>query len=847
MKVSYRWLREMIPTEKSAEDAGKVLTATGLEVEGIERVEDIPGGLEGLVVGHVVSRVQHPNADRLSFCKVDVGEGGEPLSIVCGASNVREGLKVIVATVGATLYPAEGEPFKIKKGKIRGEVSEGMICAEDEIGVGTSHAGIIELPAHWAAGTTAAEVYQVGADEIIEIGLTPNRTDGMSHMGVARDLAAGLKHETVSGIAEDVMWTRTNGAADIAVAGCPVAIDVLDAAGAPRYCGCVLEGVKVGPSPEWVQRRLEAIGVGAINNVVDATNYVLHEMGTPLHAFDADKIAGGKVVVRRAAAGEAFVTLDGMERKLDAADLVIADAEKPMCLAGVFGGANSGVSEGTTRVFIESAWFDPVSVRKTARRHGLSTDASFRFERGVDPGLTWAAMERVVQLLGEWAGGELAGDGGTCVEAGEVPGPAMVSLTWKQQDGLIGERIDRGRVKAILASLDIEVLEASDEAMTLRVPAYRADVTRPADVIEEVLRIHGFDRVPLPKRMAITLDVVDGPNMERWRLRMSELLVSRGFAEIMNNSLTKAADAAEFLERSGREESSLDVAQFVEMLNPLSSDLAVMRQTLLFQGLETIARNRNVQRPDLRLFELGRTYRRAAEGGGFEEREMLGVWMTGAAFAENWNRDGRNVDFSDLKGEVGALLGALGVAGGLVEVPVANGYLLEGLTLETMARGERGRWVPSGEVVGRMGRVHPDATAVKGLEGVEVFYAEFEVAKLVEMAEERKVRAADLAKFPAVRRDLSLLVPAGVTFGQLADCVGAAGGKLVQRIGLFDVYTGEGLPAGMQSYAISIVLQDETKTLNDKIIDKAMGRILQQLESETGATLRQQQPQAADA
>jgi phenylalanyl-tRNA synthetase beta chain len=366
-------------------------------------------------------------------------------------------------------------------------------------------------------------------------------------------------------------------------------------------------------------------------------------------------------------------------------------------------------------------------------------------------------------------------------------------------------------------------------------------------VIEEVLRIHGFDRVPLPKRMAITLDVVDGPDMERERLRMSELLVGRGFAEIMNNSLTKASDAVTFLEQSGREEKALDVERFVEMLNPLSSDLAVMRQTLLFQGLETIARNRNVQRPDLRLFELGRTYKKGGEGEGFEEREMLGVWMTGAAFGENWNRDGRDVGFWDLKGEVGALLGALGVAGGLVEVPAADGYLLEGLQLETMSRGERGRWVPSGEVVGRLGRVHPDATAVKGLEGVEVFYAEFEVAKLVAMVEERKVRVADLAKFPAVRRDLSLLVPVGVTFGQLADCVGAAGGKLVKRVGLFDVYTGDGLPEGMQSYAINIVLQDETKTLNDKIIDKAMGRILQQLEQETGARLRQQQTQGADA
>ena len=845
MKISYRWLRELVPTAKSAEEAGQVLTATGLEVEGIARVEDVPGGLAGLVVGHVVSREQHPNADRLSLCRVDVGEGGEPLSIVCGASNVREGLHVVVATVGTTLHPVEGEPFKIKKGKIRGEVSEGMICAEDEIGVGISHDGIIELEAKWAPGTPAATVYGVGTDEVIEIGLTPNRTDGMSHVGVARDLAAGLRHETVQGIREEVDWMPGGDRQTLAEGGCPVKVEVADRAGAPRYCGCVLEGVVVGPSPEWVQRRLAAIGVGAINNVVDATNYVLHELGTPLHAFDADQISGNHITVRRATPGEAFTTLDGVERSLDSADLVIADAERPMCLAGVFGGSGSGVTAATTRVFIESAWFDPVSVRKTARRHGLSTDASFRFERGVDPALTWTAMERVVQLIQEWAGGTIAGTGGVCVELGEVPGPAMVSLTYAQLDGLIGERIDRTRVQGILASLDIDVLEATEASLTLRVPAYRMDVTRPADVIEEILRVHGFDRVPLPKRMAITLDVADGPDTDKARLRMSELLVSRGFSEIMNNSLTRASDAVGFLERSGREEPALRPEAFVEMLNPLSSDLAIMRQTLLFQGLETIARNRNNQHPNLRLFELGRTYRRKDEGG-FEEREMVAMWMTGQASPENWNRPARAVGLMDLKGEVEALMDALGVGRELAVVPGAEGLMLEGVKFETWVRGERGRMVPSGEGVGRLGRVHPDALAVRDLAGVEVLYAEFDVAKLVALMEGRQVKASDLAKFPAVRRDLSLLVPEGVTFGQIAACAEAAGGKLVQSVGLFDVYVGEGLAGGLQSYAIKIVLQDAGKTLEDKQIDKAMQRILQALERETGARLRAQNP-VADA
>lgn len=836
MKISNRWLRELVPTTKSAEEIGQVLTATGLEVEGIERIEDLPGGLDGLVVGKVLTREQHPNADRLSLCTVDVGTG-EPLSIVCGASNVRAGLDVIVATVGATLYPAEGEPFKIKKGKIRGEVSEGMICAEDEIGVGNSHAGIIELEGDWAAGTPAATVYGVGADEVIEIGLTPNRTDGMSHMGVARDLAAGLNCETVEGIQESVDWSAPACDFEIAEgADCPVKLEVEAPDGAPRYCGCVIEGVQVGPSPDWVQRRLQAIGVGPINNVVDATNFVLHEMGTPLHAFDADVIAGNEVKVRRAEAGEKFTTLDDIERELDAADLVIADSEKPMCLAGVFGGATSGVSEKTTRVFLESAWFEPVSVRKTARRHGLSTDASFRFERGVDPALTWTAMERAASLIVEWAGGEVRGSG-VQVEAGEVPGPATVSLTFKQLEGLIGERLERGRVRMILSALEIEIIEETEAALTLRVPAYRADVTRPADVVEEILRIHGFDRVPLPKRMAVTLDVVDGPDRERGRMRIAELLVSRGYAEVMNNSLTRAADAEGFLEASGAEESGLEPEKFVAMLNPLSSDLGVMRQTLLFQGLETIARNRNVQRPDLRLFELGRTYKRQAEG--FEEKEWLGIWLTGAAAPESWNGEHPGATLFDLKADVEALLGALGVQAALTEVPFASaGTWLEGLRYETLTRGDRGAWVPSGEAVGRIGRAHPDACAVKDLAGVEVFYAEFEVEALIALSEGRKVRASDLAKFPSVRRDLSLLVPAGITFSALASTVKNTGRNLVKSVNLFDVYAGKGLPEGTQSYAISIVLQDESKTLNDKQIDKTMQRILEAITAETGATLR---------
>ncbi|MGB1074770.1 MAG: phenylalanine--tRNA ligase subunit beta [Flavobacteriales bacterium] len=840
MKISYRWLREMIPTSMTAEEASAVLTATGLEVEGIEQVEDIAGGLKGLVVGRVLACEQHPNADRLRVCQVDIGSPESPLSIVCGADNVRTGLDVIVATVGATLHPIAGEPFKIKKGKIRGEASMGMICAEDEIGVGNSHAGIIELKGTWPPGTSAAEVFGLGTDEVIEIGLTPNRTDGMSHWGVARDLAAGLVHETVKGTRETpTLMPSFTQAPKLDDGDLSVTIDVEDGQGAPRYCGCILDGVQVGPSPDWVQKKLHAIGVTPINNIVDATNYVLHEMGTPLHAFDADKIGGQQVKVRRAKSEEAFTTLDGVKRTLDPTDLVIADADRPMCLAGVFGGETSGVTDDTNRVFLESAWFDPVSVRKTARRHGLSTDASFRFERGVDPALTWRALERAAQLITEWAGGEVVGEAGKCVEAGRVPGPATISLPWKQLHSLIGERIPAGRVESILTSLDIEILESTDAAMTLRVPAYRADVTRPADVVEEILRIHGFDRVPLPKRMAITLDVVDGPNWDEARLRMSEVLVSRGFSEIMNNSLTRATDVETFLAQSGKEDPSLNSSDFVEMLNPLSSDLAVMRQTLLFQGLETIARNRNVQKANLRLFELGRTYKRKSDGG-FLETEMLGLWMSGDVQPENWKQKSREVELQDLKGDAEALLQTLGIASELIPMLSAEGYFLEGLQWETRTRGDRGKWVASGEVVGRMGRVHPDASALKDLAKVPIFYAEFDVQKLVMLMERRLVRATNLPKFPSVRRDLSLLVPQHVTFEQMASSVRSSGGKLVQKVGLFDVYSGDGLPEGMISYAISITLQDESKTLNDKQIDKTMQRILGQLQSETGASLRQQ-------
>ncbi|MDG1675080.1 MAG: phenylalanine--tRNA ligase subunit beta, partial [Flavobacteriales bacterium] len=604
MKISARWLRQLFSFDVPVEQAAQVLTATGLEVEGVERVEDVPGGLAGVVVGRVSSVSPHPNADRLRVCKVDVGS--EVLDIVCGASNVAEGQKVPVATVGATLHPSTGEPFKIKKGKIRGEVSMGMICAEDELGLGSGHDGILVLDDSAQTGQPLAEFIGMDGDDVIEIGLTPNRNDAMGHWGVARDLRAGLLHGTVDGVGpvavDDLKWPTTTKLEDALKAGSSVALNVVATEDCPHYLAVELHNVAVGPSPDWAQKQLRAIGVQPINNVVDATNLVLHEFGNPLHAFDLDRIGGQTVTVRKANQDEPFVTLDDQERKLDARDLVIADATKPMCLAGVYGGADSGVSDGTSKVLLEAAWFHPVTVRKTAKRHTLSTDASFRFERGVDPATVRLAAERCVHLLQEWAGATVGGavehKGAPLVQDAAVE----VSLNWLF--GFLGTTLELDRLRSIFASLDIEITSEGDDVWQLSVPAYRSDVTRPADIAEEVLRIHGFDHVPLPDRMTGTLEIPAKPNREDVLFGWRELLVSLGFTEIMSNSLTKASYAELVKDRDLHPEAS------VHMLNPLSADLGAMRQSLIFQGLEAVARNSNHQHPDLRMFEFGRSYRR---------------------------------------------------------------------------------------------------------------------------------------------------------------------------------------------------------------------------------------------
>ena len=817
MNVSLDWLRTWLPIDHQpgldAHAISDILTATGLEVEGVEEIPAVPGGLKGMVVGEVLTCEQHPNADRLRVTTVNVG-GENPLHIVCGAPNVAAGQKVIVATVGAVCHPTEGEPFKIKKGKIRGEVSEGMICAEDELGLGHGHDGILVLDGNVAVGSGAAAALGVESDHRIEIGLTPNRTDAMGHIGVARDLRAAMLWNGGTGTGDGVPALTASASPALEAGQGPIALKVEDVHGAPCYLGITLRHVKVGPSPDWLQQRLRAIGLEPKNNVVDVTNYVLHDLGQPLHAFDADCISGQQVRVRKATEGEAFTALDGKEMTLTAADLVIADAEKPMCLAGVFGGAHSGVHEGTTSVFLESAWFEPVTVRKSAKRHTLSTDASFRFERGVDPEMTTRGMEKAVALLAECAGAEP--DGGLQTFRGELPQAALVELSWQTLDTMIGVALDRHRVKGILGDLDIRILSEENDTLSLSVPAYRRDVTRPADVVEEILRIHGYDHIPLPGRMTVSLSPKPNPDPEQLRNDLARTLVGRGFHEVMHNSLVPA----EHLKLV--EDASLDPKRAVILLNPLSSELDAMRQSLLFQGLETVVRNKNHQHPDLSLFEFGKVYAQDGEGGHVES-ERLALTVSGMTSPESWrtmNQDG----MSFLKGAVEALLTQCGVAG-LQCLPLPGGdFFKEGLEW----KGPKGFSV-------RAGLVHPGLARKFGLDA-DVFHADLPFSALVDWSGKGAVKVSELARFPSVRRDLSLQVPTGVTYAGIEAVVRQIGGKLLRGVNLFDVYHDE--KTEVTSYAISIQLQDAEKTLSEKAIEKTMERICGQLNQRLGVTLR---------
>ncbi|WP_080239001.1 phenylalanine--tRNA ligase subunit beta [Spirosoma rigui] len=828
MEVSYKWLQEFIALPESPEEVGKLLTGTGLEVEGIEAVG--PSGepaaenaLSGVVIGEVLTCTKHPDADKLSLTTVDVGTG-QPLPIVCGAPNVAAGQKVIVALVGATLHPTAGESFQIKKAKIRGALSEGMICAEDEIGLGTSHAGIIVLDpdgpgAALPNGTPADQYFDVSPDYRISIGLTPNRIDAASHLGVARDLRAVLNRP--------LQWPDID-AFRVDNESLTLDVRVDDTEACPRYTGLTISGLTVGESPEWLKKRLLSIGLNPINNIVDITNFVCHDLGQPLHAFDADKIAGHQVIVKTLPAGTPFVTLDGVERKLTATDLMICDAEKPMCIAGVFGGQYSGVTAQTTRIFLESAYFSAMSVRKTALHHGLKTDASFRFERGTDPAMPLIALKRAALLIQEIAGS----NGGT----GQVrPGiissaitdlyptpvaPFRVPVRYRNINRLIGINIDFAEIQRILEALDIQLDEQTNDGFVAVVPPYRVDVTREADVIEEILRIYGLDNIPLSKNLAAdSLSEFPKIDPDQWQSRVGQLMAANGFHEILTLSLTRPSYHEAI-------RPSLPGAD-VTLLNPLSDELSVMRQTLLFSSLETLVYNLNRRQKDLKLFEFGKVYHKVTGENGavkYVERMRLSLAITGNQQAESWMQKSQPVAYHDLATAVQRILNLFRVRN--VETQPADPNLFQyGLT-----------YLVNKKPLVSIGLVKTKLAKLVDLKQ-PVFYADFDWSALMK-ATGGKVRYDEVSRFPDVRRDLSLVIDKTVTFEQISRLAHQTERKLLRSVNTFDVFEGEQLGADKKSYSVSFTLQDTTQTLTDATIDKTMQRLMSAFERELGAVIR---------
>ncbi|ETK04301.1 phenylalanyl-tRNA synthetase subunit beta [Tannerella sp. oral taxon BU063 isolate Cell 5] len=822
MNISYNWLRDYLPFDLTPDEVAAALTSIGLETGSVETVQSVRGGLAGLVTGRVLTCTAHPNSDHLHLTTVDVG-GDEPLKIVCGAPNVATGQMVVVAVIGAKLYDGDKE-FVIKKSKIRGEESFGMICAEDEIGVGASHDGIIVLPADTPVGLPAAEYYKVETDHVLEVDITPNRVDATSHYGVARDLAAYLQQRGTP-VALQRPSTEGFGMDDPSPA---IPIESVDSEGCPRYSGLTIRGVTVRESPEWLRRRLTAIGLRPINNVVDVTNYVLHELGQPLHAFDAAKIAGGRIRVRTMPAGTPFTTLDGIERTLTADDLMICDAEKPMCIGGVFGGLDSGVTASTTDVFLESACFNPTWIRRTARRFGLSTDASFRFERGLDPNGTIEVLKRAALLIREVAGGRITGEIQD-VYPNKVE-PYAVDITYRKIDETIGQAIPSETVKSILRSLEIEIAHETPEGLSLRVPVYRIDVRRDVDVIEDILRIYGYNNVAFDDRVQSTLSYrTPTDRSQRLESLISEQLCGAGFHEIMNNSLTRRANYEGL--------ATMPADACVTLMNPLSADLNVMRQTLLFGGLQTIAHNINHKQRNLRFFEFGNCYTRRAEGAsaeadtplkGFEEEHRLGLWLSGTRTENSWLHADEQTSVYELKAYVENILRRLGVdEKKTVRRTFTNEIYSSGMTIETAA----GRTLATFGIVDR--RIARQADI-----DTEVSFAELSWTALMKETRQATTVFREIPKFPEVRRDLALLVDTAVTFAQIEQTAAETDRKLLRRVVLFDVYEGKNLPAGKKSYAVSFYLQDAERTLTDRRIDDLMAKLRRNLESKLGAQLR---------
>jgi phenylalanyl-tRNA synthetase beta chain len=820
MNISYNWLKQFIDVPHTPDELGKLLTSTGLEVDGIETVEAIPGGLTGVVVGTVLTCQRHPDADKLSLTTVDVGTG-TPLSIVCGAPNVAAGQRVVVATVGATLHPSAGagtpaEPFQIKKAKIRGATSEGMLCADDEIGLGTSHDGIMVLDTDVPNGTPAARYFNLEADHRIEIGLTPNRADAASHLGVARDLRALLGTSIQLPSIE---------AFRVEPQGTSIRVRVEDTEACPRYMGLTLSGLTVRDSPEWLKKRLLSIGLTPINNIVDVTNYVLHGLGQPMHAFDAGAITTGEVVVKTLPAGTSFTTLDGVERKLTPTDLMICNGDaEPMCIAGVFGGKTSGVSEKTTRVFLECAYFSPASVRKTALQHGLKTDASFRYERGTDPNMPPFAIRYATLLMQEVAGGTI-----TSAVSDTYPQPIAnfrIPVRYPHIDRLIGIQIDRTRIHDILHALDIQTAplppegESADGFMAV-VPPYRVDVTREADIVEEILRIYGLDNIPLsPSLAADTLSEFPEADVNQLQTRIGTVLAANGFVEAMSLSMTRPAYHEAI-------RNSLPLAD-VRLLNPLSEDLSVMRQSMVFSLLDALVYNLNRRQRDLRLFEFGKVYgSNVPENGStpkYHEAPRLALAMVGNTTAESWQQPGKPVTFHDLAAVVQTVLSSLRIRA-TAQQPADNGLFQYGLT-----------YTLNSKSVVTFGLLQPKLTKLADAK-VPVFYADFDWAFLMKRYS-GKTNYADVPRFPEVRRDLSLVVDKAVSFLQIEQVANQTERKLLTGLNVFDVYEGANLGAGKKAYAVSFTLQDATQTLTDPVIDKTMQRLMTAFERELGATIR---------
>ena len=815
MKISYNWLKDFIPIDPEPANLGAILTNIGLEVSGIEEYSEIKGDIRGFVIGEVLTCHKHPNADKLSVTTVNIGNS-DPLHIVCGAPNVKAGQKVVVATTGTEIKMGD-KSFTIQKTKLRGEISEGMICAEDEIGTGNGHDGIMVLDPEAKPGTPASEYFNIYNDTVFEIDLTPNRIDAASHYGTARDLAAFYALQSPVKIKKPFLVDLKPDDSKLRIS-----VEIEDAEGCRRFTGVTITDVTIAPSPKWMQDRLKAIGLSPINNVVDITNYVLHELGQPLHAYDADKLHDNKIIVKKLPEGTPFVTLDEEKRLLSAQDVMVCDGKLPVCIAGVFGGLDSGITENTKNIFLESAYFDPVSVRKTARRQGLNTDSSFRFERGVDPQNTLVALKRAAFLIREHANGKISSE---FIDVHPNPlNPWKIEMLYSHIDRLIGKKLERGLIKSILHSLDVQVISESGDTLTVEIPPYRVDVTREADVIEEILRIYGYNSVEFSDKLSISVSPVAKPDNEMWVNKVSEYLTHSGFTEIMSNSLTK--------KEYYRSLKTFPVEKLVPVLNPLSSDLSVMRQTLLFSGLEAITRNINHKNPNLRLYEFGRVYSLTNQDlsslDNFIEQPVFGLFITGNMEEQSWALEEKAANFYQLKAYYHNIFKLLGIDTSLFSIEVNDSE--KDIFSDNLAYFYKNKLVVRGGLV--------NAPILEAFEiEQEVFFAElFWDDLLALLRSERSFN--ELPKFPEVRRDLALLLDEHIRYSQIEKIAFKTESKLLKQVRVFDYYRGKNIPDGKKSYAVSFFLQDLNKTLTDKEIDRIMKKIADSLFHELKAELR---------